>query len=122
MLNPDKCTFLQRELEYLGHEITPEGIKPLKRNVEKVINFPAPQNKKKLERFIGLASYYRKGYSPITMVNLPLGVGPLDLYCSKSYPKICMKKNFQTPNPSVTSPNLTSKTCFLVFNSYFIPK
>ena len=60
MLNPDKCSFLQKELEYLGHKITPQGIKPLERNVEKIMNFPVPTNKKELERFIGLASYYRK--------------------------------------------------------------
>ena len=60
MLNPDKCSFLQQELEYLGHKVTPEGIRPLERNVEKVLNFPKPNNKKELERFIGLASYYRK--------------------------------------------------------------
>lgn len=60
MFNPDKCAFLQQELEYLGHEVTPEGIKPLKRNVEKVLNFPQPRNKKELEQFLGLASYYRK--------------------------------------------------------------
>ena len=57
---PSKCTFLQKKLEYLGHETTPEGIKPLQCNVETIINFPQPQNKKELERFIGLASYHRK--------------------------------------------------------------
>ena len=60
MLNPDKCAILQKKLEYLGHEITPDGIKPLERNVEKIINFPEPKSKKELERFLGLASYHRK--------------------------------------------------------------
>ena len=60
MLNPDKFSFLQRELECLGHKITSKGIQLLQRNVEKIINFPEPQNKKQLERFIGLASYHRK--------------------------------------------------------------
>ena len=59
-LNPDKCLILQQELEYLGHKVSTEGIRPLERNVEKILNFPIPKNKKELERFIGLASYYRK--------------------------------------------------------------
>ena len=60
MLNPDKCMFLQRELEYLGHRVTPQGIMLLERYVEKVLKFPQPRNKEELERFVGLASYYRK--------------------------------------------------------------
>ena len=39
-LNPDKCSFVQRELKYLGHKVSPNGIAPLERNVEKVLNFP----------------------------------------------------------------------------------
>ena len=59
-LNPDKCCFLQKKLENLGHKVTPEGIKPLERNVEKVLNFQQPKNKREIEQFFGLASYYRK--------------------------------------------------------------
>ena len=59
-LNPDKCSFLQKNLEYLGHEVTADGIKPLKRNVDKILNYPVPTTRHELERFIGLASYYRK--------------------------------------------------------------
>ena len=35
---------MQRELEYLGHKVTPEGIMPLEKNVEKILNFPQPGN------------------------------------------------------------------------------
>ena len=59
-LNPDKCSFFQRELEYLGHKVSPNGITQFERNVEKVLNFSQPKNRKEVERFIGLASYYRK--------------------------------------------------------------
>ena len=55
---PIKVRFFKRE--YLGHEITPDRIEPLERNVEKIINFPESKSKKELDRFLGLASYYRK--------------------------------------------------------------
>ena len=42
-LNLDKCSFLQRALEYLGHKVSSNGITPLERNVEKVLNFPQPK-------------------------------------------------------------------------------
>ena len=60
MLNLDKSSFLQGELEYLGHKIIAESIKPLAQNVEQIIDFLQPINKKELERFLGLAGYYHK--------------------------------------------------------------
>ena len=45
MFNPDKSAFLQKRLEYLGHEITPDGIKPLEKNVEKLLTSPNPNQK-----------------------------------------------------------------------------
>jgi hypothetical protein len=59
-LGPDKCHFCKRELGFLGHVISAEGIAPDPAKVDKVQNFPVPTNLTELRGFIGLASYYRR--------------------------------------------------------------
>lgn len=38
-LQPDKCEYLQPELEYLGHLITSNGVKPNPAKIQAVQNF-----------------------------------------------------------------------------------
>ncbi len=54
-LNLDKCKFNQSEVEFLGHVISAEGIKPLHKRVEAVVNFPTPTNITELKSFLGMA-------------------------------------------------------------------
>lgn len=65
----DKCEFLRRETEFLGHIITPEGIKPNPDKITKILEWPLPKNEKQIRQFLGLSGYYRrfiKNYSKIT--------------------------------------------------------
>ena len=57
--NPAKCRFVCDEVEYLGHLITPAGLKPIERNLIAVREFPVPTNLKHLRQFLGLTSHYR---------------------------------------------------------------
>ena len=41
-LKPAKCQFVKKEVEYLGHVITPKGVKPNPRITESVQRFPTP--------------------------------------------------------------------------------
>ena len=59
-LNPAKCRFVCDEVEYLGHLITPAGLKPSERNLIAVREFPVPTNLKHLRQFLGLTSHYRR--------------------------------------------------------------
>ena len=54
----EKCHFCQKELIFLGHTISAEGILPDPTKVDKVKNFAVPTNLTELRGFIGLASYY----------------------------------------------------------------
>ncbi len=55
-LKPAKCHFLRKCVEYLGHLITPEGLKPNPRQIEAVVAFPVPQTVTNVRQFIGLTS------------------------------------------------------------------
>jgi len=41
-LKPSKCCFIQKEVEYLGHVLTPDGVKTTPRLVAAVVDFPQP--------------------------------------------------------------------------------
>jgi hypothetical protein len=59
-IQPDKCEFMRKEVCYLGHRITAEGVRPDERKVNAVRNFPVPTNTRKLKAFLGLPGYYTK--------------------------------------------------------------
>uniref|UniRef100_A0A1I7UR57 RNA-directed DNA polymerase n=1 Tax=Caenorhabditis tropicalis TaxID=1561998 RepID=A0A1I7UR57_9PELO len=55
-----KCCIAKTEVAYLGHKISPEGIKTEEKKVEKMKHFERPTNVKELQSFLGLVGYYRK--------------------------------------------------------------
>ena len=71
-LKPQKCSFLRSEVEYLGHTISPQGLKTNSRIVEAVRAFPAPTNVKQVRQFLGMASYYRRFIPQFAKVAQPL--------------------------------------------------
>src|SRR4051794_11908294 len=71
-LNPEKCKFVSTELTFLGHIISKEGIRTDPEKIEKVKNFPCPQNLTQLRGFLGLASYYRRFIKDFSKIANPL--------------------------------------------------
>ena len=71
-LKPAKCQFIREEVEYLGHLITPQGLKPNPRLVEAVQEFATPQDLRRLCQFLGLSSYYRRFVLGFTKITQPL--------------------------------------------------
>lgn len=59
-LKPSKCHFISQRVQYLGHLLTPEGIRPNPDRVAAVRDYPAPTSVKGVRQFLGLASYYRR--------------------------------------------------------------
>lgn len=58
-INLSKCSFGQEKLEYLGYEVSTEGIRPLAEKVQAITNFPKPQTVQELRRFLGMVNFYR---------------------------------------------------------------
>ena len=54
-----KCEFAKKELKFLGHIISREGIRTDPEKIEKMVNIEPSKNLKKLRSRLGLFSFYR---------------------------------------------------------------
>ena len=59
-IRPDKCKVIQREVLFLGHIISGEGIRRDPRKTEVVATWPVPKTAKETRSFLGLCNYYRR--------------------------------------------------------------
>ena len=71
-LKPSKCYFCKQEVEYLGHIITPQGVKTNPAKTAAVAEFPTPKSLHQLRQFLGLVSYYRKFIAGFAAIAHPL--------------------------------------------------
>jgi hypothetical protein len=59
-LKPRKCRLFAREVEYLGHVVSENGISTDPKKIEAVKTWPEPTTVTELRSFIGFCSYYRR--------------------------------------------------------------
>ena len=71
-LNPNKCCYICKEVEYLGHIITPCGLQPNGKLIAAVKEYIPPNNVQELRRFLVLASYYRRFVPQFVRIAHPL--------------------------------------------------
>ncbi|OWZ06106.1 Gag-pol fusion protein [Phytophthora megakarya] len=67
-----KCRFATRSMEYLGHELSSEGVRPLKRLVTAVKYFPTLTDAVEVKRFVHLAGYDRRFVAGFGSMMAPL--------------------------------------------------
>jgi len=67
-----KCQFAQREVRYLGHIVSAEGIRPDPAKLDAVVTYPVPKDVGELRRFLGLANYYRRYVKDYSQTAEPL--------------------------------------------------
>lgn len=78
-LNPAKCNFLKKEIIYLGHCVSGDGILPDPSKIEVVKNYPVPTNLDETRRFVAFTNYYRRFIPQFAEI-----VYPLNKLCRKN--------------------------------------
>jgi hypothetical protein len=58
-LNPQKCIFGSTTVEYLGHTISSDRVRPGKDKTQAMKDITEPKTMKQLKSFIGLANNFR---------------------------------------------------------------
>ena len=71
-VKPEKCKWKVREVEFLGVVIGPKGVKMQKKKVEEVLNWLTSKNVKEVQKFLGLANYYRRFIKDFSKIATPL--------------------------------------------------
>lgn len=84
----DKSEFLKKEVSFLGHLVTSEGVKPNPDKISAIKNFPLPKTPKQIKSFLGLIGYYRKFIPDFAKITKPMTT------CLKKNAKIVISENY----------------------------
>ena len=71
-INLKKCEFEKTDMDFVGHHITKDGIRPLTAKMEAITEFPQPNNIKQLRRFMGMANQMAKFNPNLAEASAPL--------------------------------------------------
>ena len=67
-LKPSKCHFLWKEIAFLGHKVSEEGMKPRDEGLKSIAEMAPPHNYTEIRRFLGATRFFRcfiKNYARI---------------------------------------------------------
>jgi len=71
-VNLAKSEFARAHVTYLGHVVGQGQVKPVDAKISAISDFPRPESKKQLMRFLGMAGYYRKFCPNFSAIAEPL--------------------------------------------------
>ena len=106
-LQSKKCHFLKRQVSYLGHQVSKDGITPDPGKTQAIQDWTTPQTVKDLRSFLGFASYYRKfvpGFAKLA--------GPLHELVNS-----CLRELKQNRHLPIPFPQLWTEDCQTSFDT-----
>lgn len=68
----EKCEFHTQSVSFLGFVLSPEGVRMDPAKVKAVADWPTPDSRKAVQRFLGFANFYRRFIRNFSQVALPL--------------------------------------------------
>ena len=71
-LNRDKCQFGMSQVTYLGHVINAQGISPDPERLRAITDMPPPQDKKGVERLLGVLNCVAKFIPDMSSITQPI--------------------------------------------------
>jgi len=66
VINPAKCVFAASSVEFLGHQVSPAGLVPLRRHMDALQDVP------QLQKFLGLINFYHRFIPGVAGILRPL--------------------------------------------------
>ena len=71
-LNMSKMKLRQTQVKYMGHMFTAQGLKADPEKVQAVVNMPAPEDRKGVQRVLGLVNYLQPFAPKLAAISAPL--------------------------------------------------
>ena len=71
-LKPSKCDFFKKEIKYLGHVVSEQGVSTDPDKIKAVTEWPQPTTVTEVRSFFGFVSYYRRFIPNFSKVAKPL--------------------------------------------------
>jgi len=71
-LKLSKCRFFMKKLQYLGHVIDSDGLRPDPDNIAKVLQLGEPKNVAELRSFLGSTGFFRRFIHRYSFITAPL--------------------------------------------------
>ncbi|XP_055622017.1 uncharacterized protein K02A2.6-like [Toxorhynchites rutilus septentrionalis] len=71
-IRPEKCSFGQKQIRYLGHLLDRQGIRPDPGKIKAINNMPAPKDITGVRSFMGAINYYGKFVPNMRNLRFPL--------------------------------------------------
>jgi hypothetical protein len=71
-LKPKKCFLFKKEVKFLGHVVSQQGVATDPEKIQAVVEWPTPHSVKAVRAFLGLTGYYRKFIREYASIAVPL--------------------------------------------------
>ena len=71
-LKPSKCSFLHKQITFLGHEVSADGIRPGDLNLKGIAEMAPPANYTEVRRFLGMTGFFRRFIKNYARIAKPL--------------------------------------------------